>query len=429
MADGKENVFNKGLAKTLVQIAREWVKVDDTTLTELKRLAGKLPAPRADLTQKNKRFLRQFDDPAVLQRLRGLPQKLWKQARQERTPNFRTLALAQTALALEILTYMPLRIQNLAELAFDEHLFLRDGPGAVSSLEIPAEEVKNKQPITFDVPPHIARMLLEYRDHIAPKIMGRKPDRVFVNPDGTPKLSQTLSKLVRRMVRKHAGVELSPHQFRHLAAKILLDNSPGAFELVKQLLGHQNLKTTTNAYAGIDTRRASRHHASLLEKLFEDQASSLRSPGPHRRRKPKKPKTRNRGLMPTTPRKHLPFNAWPAQDRTLWARAFEPDVFDDDKTSHLAAATVVGLRTAYARYLGFLANHDPARLQLAPETRIDPDSMKAFVAHLRESCRDTSVASILHVLRLALGYLFPQRDWSWLKTVAKRIKAGAIPRR
>jgi len=132
--------------------------------------------------------------------------------------------------------------------------------------------------------------------------------------------------------------------------------------------------------------------------------------------------------MPPIPKKQLPFAAWPQEDRTLWARAFEPDVFDDDGTSHLAAATVVGHRRAYARYLGYLAHHDPKRLQRAPETRIDPDSVKAFVAYLRESCRDTSVASDLHMLRLTLGYLLPQRDWSWLKTVAKRIKAGAIPR-
>jgi integrase len=91
----------------------------------------------------------------------------------------------------------------------------------------------------------------------------------FVNPDGTPKHLQTLSHLIRRTVRKHAGVDLAPHQLRHLAAKIVLDDSPGAFELVKQLLGHENLKTTTNSYAGIDTRRAARHHHRLLERETE----------------------------------------------------------------------------------------------------------------------------------------------------------------
>ncbi len=275
MANGQDNSFNRGVATTLVQIAREWVKADNATLIELKRLASKLPTPRADLTPKNKRFLRQFDDPLVLQRLRALPKRLWSQVRRDDKPNFRTLAMAQAALALEILIYLPIRLQNLVSLTFGVHLFLHEGPGAVSTLEIAAEEVKNKRQIEFDIPLHIARMLIEYRDHITPKIIGRKPARLFVNPDGTPKGSQTLSFLIRRVVRKHAGVELSPHQFRHLAAKILLDDSPGAFELVRQLLGHENLKTTANFYAGMDTRRAARHHHRLLQQA-EEKATPLR---------------------------------------------------------------------------------------------------------------------------------------------------------
>jgi integrase len=169
---------------------------------------------------------------------------------------------------------LPIRLQNLISLTFDVHLYLRDGPGAISTLDIPAHEVKNKRPIEFDIPPHIARMLIEYRDHLAPKVIGHKPDRLFVNPDGTPKHSQTLSHLIRRTVRKYAGVDLSPHQLRHLAAKLVLDDSPGAFELVKQLLGHENLKTTTNSYAGIDTRRAARHHHRLLQQETEQKVAT-----------------------------------------------------------------------------------------------------------------------------------------------------------
>jgi integrase len=116
---------------------------------------------------------------------------------------------------------------------------------------------------------------------------------LFVNPDGTPKLPQTVSKLIKRMVRRHAGANLSPHQLRHLAAKLLLDDSPGAFELVKQLLGHENLKTTVNAYAGIDTRRASRHHYQLLEKMSADAPITYRGLRAKRPSKPNKPTNKN----------------------------------------------------------------------------------------------------------------------------------------
>ena len=293
MAEGRENSFNRGLATTLVQIAKEWVKTDDATLLELKRLASKIPGPRGDLTAKNKRFLRQFDDPQVLQRLRALPAKLWFQARRDRKADFRTLAKAQASLAIEMLIYLPIRLQNLVTLTFERHIFLHEGPGAVSTLSIPANEVKNKRPIEFDIPPHIARMLIEYRDHIAPRVLGRKPDRLFINPDGTPKVSQTLAWLIRRMCRRYAGIEVSPHKFRHLAAKVVLDNSPGAFELVKQLLGHENLKTTANCYAGIDTRRAARHHHHLLERMPAESMPSRRR-GPKRRNISSEPKKTGR---------------------------------------------------------------------------------------------------------------------------------------
>ena len=145
------------------------MKVDAQVFAELKRLVGKMPAPVMALTDKNKRALRQFDDPAVLRRLYALPERLWVEARRDKKPNFRTLAKAQAALAIAILCYMPLRLQNLAALEFDTHLFMREGPRAISTLELPAGEVKNGTELAFDIPPNVAKMLIEYRDRFAPK--------------------------------------------------------------------------------------------------------------------------------------------------------------------------------------------------------------------------------------------------------------------
>jgi integrase len=266
-ANGRENSFNRGLAETLAQIAREWVKVDAGVLAELKKLAGKMPMPQPGLTDKNKGFLRQFDDPAVLQRLHDLPDRLWAEVRRQ-PPHFRTLAKAQAALALNILCYIPLRLQNLVPLTFDVHLFVRAEANAISSLEIAAPEVKNKTDMAFDIPRRTAKMLIEYRDRIAPKIIGRRPDRLFVNADGSPKSPSTVAWLIKTYARRRAGIVLTSHQFRHLSAKVLLDAEPGSFETVRQLLGHKSLKTTVGAYAGIDSRRAARHHQHLIEQAL-----------------------------------------------------------------------------------------------------------------------------------------------------------------
>src|SRR5262249_59483305 len=101
-------------------------------------------------------------------------------------PHFRTLAKAQAALALSILCYIPLRLQNLVPLTFDVHLFVRAEANAISSLEIAAPEVKNKTDMAFDIPRPTAKMLIEYRDRIAPKIIGRRPAPRFVTDHGRP---------------------------------------------------------------------------------------------------------------------------------------------------------------------------------------------------------------------------------------------------
>jgi hypothetical protein len=82
------NAFNHGLANALVQIAREWVKADTASMQEIRRIAGKMPAPTAGLTDKNKRFLRQFDDPTIMARLFSLAGKLWKEVRREQNPSY-----------------------------------------------------------------------------------------------------------------------------------------------------------------------------------------------------------------------------------------------------------------------------------------------------------------------------------------------------
>jgi integrase len=167
-------------------------------------------------------------------------------------------------LAIRIPMYLPVRPENLWELEFDKHLFVRTEPGATSTFELDSEEVKNDADLGFDIPTHQAKMLHEYRDRIAPKHIGHRPRRVFVNLDGTPKSQATVSYLISSYARRRAGIVITPHQFRHLAAKNMLDANPGNFEGVKQLLGHKNIKTTT-IYAGINSRRAARHHQSLID--------------------------------------------------------------------------------------------------------------------------------------------------------------------
>lgn len=264
-AGQNQNTFNRDLAKALVRMAREWTKASEVEIKELQRIASKVRGPLPGLTEKNKKLLRQFDDPEMLRKLDGLPNLLWRDILRTRANNFKMLATAQTAIALKLLIYTAIRMHNLSALEFGKHIHLSEHPKGVSSLEISEDETKNGRPLAFDLPDKLVDMLRHYRDHIVPSVTGRKRQQIFVNVHGGHKTQSAIADHIARMVRRRIGVAMSPHLFRHLAAKRLLDASPGDFETVRQLLGHRNMSTTTNFYAGIDSRRAARHHQHLID--------------------------------------------------------------------------------------------------------------------------------------------------------------------
>lgn len=256
------------LAQFLKQLAREWVKVDEDTYAKLKKTAKKLPEQKFEMTRKNKLLVGKFDDPELRARFISTPNRIWEDLETGKRKGRWRLAEAQAALGIHILMCMPIRLHNLTALTFEKHLFLR--PGGTSMLIVPKEEMKSGNGVEFDIPAALAERLIAYRHTIAPAIIGWTPDVLFCNVDGSQKRFQTVRYLVQRYVKQYVGIHMNPHAYRHLAAKLILDIEPGAHVLVQQLLGHKKVETTATYYAGLDTRRAGRHHQALLEKSLEE---------------------------------------------------------------------------------------------------------------------------------------------------------------
>jgi integrase len=275
--------YTHGVAGTLVTIAAEWVKLPGETVAALKKLRRKLGTLPSGLTDKNKAVLRKFDDPRLLQSLIDLPDRLWRRSRRDLARSRRSFIDLQSAMAIDLLLHVPLRMENLSALNFEQHLHWPQGRGKPALLIFNVDETKNAIPLEFEIPTMLADRLQVYRNEIAPAVTVKRPDAVFVTWAGKPRKQAAITLAIQKTVLRELGVKLTPHQFRHLAAKILLDEHPGAFELLRQLLGHKNPKTTTNFYAGIDTRRAGRAHADLVMKLRETNIV-------RRRRKPRSDK-------------------------------------------------------------------------------------------------------------------------------------------
>jgi integrase len=274
-ADGnKLTAHTHGIAGTLIAIASEWVHASPADVAELKRLRGRLGSLPSGLTEKNRTLLRKCDDPLLLGRLVDLPDLLWFRARRHlvRRKGWAFVHL-QNALAIDFLLHVPVRMENLIALHFEKHLHWAQGPGKPALVTFSEAETKNRKRLEFEIPAVLADRFLFYRDRVYPEILGVRPGAVFVHSTGERRTQAALTVAIEKAVLRNVGVVLTPHQFRHLAAKIILDANPGAFEHVRQLLGHEHYKTTTNYYAGVDTRRAGRAHADLLMKLRERMTS------------------------------------------------------------------------------------------------------------------------------------------------------------
>jgi len=142
-----------GLATDLVALAKEWVGASVAQLTELKRLRAKLGTLPHGLTDKNRSLLRKLDDPRLLARLVNLPDQMWRRARRNAPPSPYWFIDLQTALSIDILLHVPLRIEDLGALEFEEHVHWPQGKGKPAFITLRQAKVPGADPLEFELPP------------------------------------------------------------------------------------------------------------------------------------------------------------------------------------------------------------------------------------------------------------------------------------
>ena len=116
-----------------------------------------------------------------------LPDQLWRVARRNLPTSKRWFVDLQTALAIDILLHVPLRIENLSALKFDEHLHWPQGRGKPALMVIRYDETKNEEPLEFELPLGLSERLYAFRNEIAVVVIGRRSDALFVSQKGKPR--------------------------------------------------------------------------------------------------------------------------------------------------------------------------------------------------------------------------------------------------
>ena len=121
---------------------------------------------------------------------------------------------------------------------------------------------------------------------------------------------------------------------------------------------------------------------------------------------------------------------WPAADRKAWAAALaEGDIFDGcGPGAHWSAATKRNVAFCYGRWIRFLEETNPGALALLPDDRVTREHVRAYVARLEADVTPAGVCNALSHLYDAIRVMAPGRDWTWLRAVARFLKARVIPR-
>jgi len=264
--DSEISQFTRNLCKALILIARHDIRVDAAELDALKQIKRQLGSERSGLTPKNRETLRQFDDEANCALLYNLPDAIITDALKRDTGGRHWAVQVQIALAIELLFNIPIRQENLIDLQLGRHLVRPGGDRGAWHLVLIEDETKNDEPAEFQLSERLAAILELYLSRFHLRLAGGDNPYLFPGQKGPCKTQATLSGQIKATIYKRTGLKITGHQFRHLAAKTLLDAEPANYQGASVILGHKNLKTTINYYSGLRTKQAGQHFSEIIER-------------------------------------------------------------------------------------------------------------------------------------------------------------------
>lgn len=255
-----------GLASMLKSVARHWAKADEAQLLLISKLMGRLAVPDPGMTAKNRTRLRLFNDDAHVAALLTLPLRLQKEAAAKKIPRYQAAVLASLAVAIELLIVAPIRRQNLASVDIARHMVRI---GRRTYLILPSDEVKNSVDLEFELPKRTVDLIDWYLAQHWPVLAAAGSTALFPGRKAEAKSGDTLGRQIVKVVFKYTGLRVNTHLFRHIGAKIFLDAEPGSYEVIRRVLGHKRMDTTTKYYTGLESGAAARH---FDEVIFKSQA-------------------------------------------------------------------------------------------------------------------------------------------------------------
>lgn len=255
------------MAVQLRSMARHLLDLEQKHYAELDAIITRL-APRTGrrMGARNYERLKQFDDPALVQRLLGFPDEELGRALKAKSPIRRAKGV-ERALAIAVVLHSGLRAKNLRSLRLDTNL-IRFGERVLVRLS--EDETKTHAALEIELPTEVITLLDRFVGEHRSALPGAEGPYLFPGETGGARSYAAIRDAVGRPLRKHAGIEISPHLYRHVIAKIVAERRPELLADVSRHLGHKSFNTTYQSYLGTEGPAASRRLNRLLETTRHD---------------------------------------------------------------------------------------------------------------------------------------------------------------
>jgi integrase len=265
-------IFTIELASNLLRVARATGCLDANAIERLDDFRATLEEHRGPaMTEKNQQLIRLVLTKGIWREVKSLPDLMMKEARslRDQAP-IKAAVTAQMAVAIAILTFAPVRLGNLQKIEIGKNLIKPGGPNTPYWLVFEHYDVKNRIPLEFDFDEQLTALIEEYVHEFRPALVrGSNASWLFPGEAGNAKTASMFSGQITERIQKATGLRITVHQFRHAAAAVYLSKHPGDWETVRRFLGHKNIQTTINFYAGLATIAATRQFAAIVRKDLE----------------------------------------------------------------------------------------------------------------------------------------------------------------
>lgn len=253
------------IAHVLVLIATAGGRADQATIEKLKRYRKQLAMRSTGLSPRPRNALRPFVDVANIEKILTLPLRIYERLRSKSDLTLKDARLMQVAVGLELLLMRPIRRKNLVGLRLNEHI-IRSGRNTF--IVVHPDDVKNEVGLDYRIPPESTVLLDFYVKRLLP-LFGSNPSG-WLFPGAEPDRHKSGEQFARQFVKtikEATGLHFYPHLARHFGAFLYLREKPGAFEIVRRVLAHKSLTTTTRSYASFDDEAAVRLFDSLILRI------------------------------------------------------------------------------------------------------------------------------------------------------------------